>query len=90
MAKHIFKNEQMNYEWLQIHICKINEPFNIFFKIIMYKYVDLGHDASSNIIIFFHLQLELKIWNIIFKDPSFLCPNRLILRYFHLLWVLTL
>lgn len=49
----------------------MNEPFNVFFKITIYKCVDLGHDASPNIIIFFHLQLEMKIWNTIFKDASF-------------------
>lgn len=38
----------------------MNKPLNAFFKITIYKYVDLGHNASPNIIIFTHLQLELK------------------------------
>lgn len=29
----------------------MNEPFNVFFKITTYKYVDLWHNVSPNIII---------------------------------------
>lgn len=31
----------------------MNEPFNVFLKITVYNYLDLWHNVSPNIIIFF-------------------------------------